>query len=122
MARHRFARFWASVLVIVGLGLVATGVLSAVVALALDVPWGSLTGQAVLERVLAATVLLVSGVLAGAPFIVVGEMMRIFLEQRALIARQTRLLARLARRASDAEERGEGDAPSPADRLLRPRR
>ena len=122
MARHRFARFWASVLVIVGLGLVATGVLSAVVALALDVPWGSLTGQAVLERGLAATVLLVSGVLAGAPFIVVGEMMRIFLEQRALLARQTRLLARLARRARDAEERGEGDGPSPADRLLRPRR
>ena len=120
MKRYRFAAFWASVLVIVGLLLIVGGLLLAVAAVTLDMPWGSLTGQAVLERALAAVVLVISGLLAGAPFIVLGEMMRLFIDLRRLASRQHRLLRRMARRADQVS----GHAPtvsSAAERLL-PRR
>ena len=84
-------------------------------------PWGSLTGQAVLERGLAAVLLVISGVLTGAPFIVMGEMMRLFIEQRRILERQRRLLRRIARRLDDTT--GERAASiAAADRLLQPRR
>jgi hypothetical protein len=94
----RFAAFWAAVLVVLGLLLVALGVLFAAVALIIDMPWGSLTGQAVLERALAAVVLVVSGVLAGGPFIVLGEMMRVSLDQHRLVQRIAQRLRRRRRR------------------------
>ena len=78
------------------------GLVFAAAAVALDMPWGSLTGQAVLERALAAVVLVISGLLAGAPFIVLGEMMRLFIDLRRLAARQHRLLRRMARRADQS--------------------
>jgi hypothetical protein len=120
MRRQRFAAFWARVLVVIGLLLVVGGVLLAAAAVTLDMPWGSLTGQAVLERVLAAILLVISGVLAGAPFIVLGEMMRVFIDMRRILVRQQRLLARIARGP-------EPPAPDPAsgyaaaDRLLQQR-
>lgn len=117
MKRQRFALFWASVLEIVGMLLAVGGVLLAGVAVTLDMPWGSLTGQAVVERVLAAVVLVVSGILAGGPFILFGEIMRVLLAQRALLARQRRLLARLTRRVDQATE----SQPSAAERLLQRR-
>ncbi len=121
MSRHRFATFWAAVLVIMGLVLIAGGLLLAAAAVTLDMPWGSLTGQAVLERALAAVLLVISGVLAGAPFIVLGEMLRLFIEQRRIAERQRRLLARIARRMDDAAgRRAAGTAV--ADRLLQQRR
>lgn len=121
MRRYRFAAFWATVLVVIGLLLVVGGVLLAAAAVTLDMPWGSLTGQAVLERVLAAILLVISGVLAGAPFIVLGEMTRLFIDMRRILARQRRLLTQLARSADDAVgDRAAGyDA---ADRLLQQRR
>ena len=82
----RFARFWARLLVIVGVVIVVVGALLAMVALVVEMPWGSITGQAVLERVLVALSLVVSGVLAGSPFIVFGELLLIFLDQRRLLA------------------------------------
>ena len=120
MKGYRFAAFWATVLIVLGMLLVIGGVVFAAAAVALDMPWGSLTGQAVLERALAAVVLVISGLLAGAPFIVLGEMMRLFLDLRRVARRQHRLLRRIVRRA----EEGSGHAPpvsSAADRLL-PRR
>jgi len=121
MSRYRFARFWAAVLVIIGMVLIVGGLLLAVAAVTLDMPWGSLTGQAVLERVLAAVLLVVSGVLAGAPFIVLGELLRLFVEQRRIAERQRRLLARIARRVDEAvDQRAAGTAA--ADRLLQQRR
>lgn len=121
MRRQRFAAFWATVLVIIGLLLVVGGVLLAAAAVTLDMPWGSLTGQAVLERVLAAIILAISGVLAGAPFIVLGEMMRVFLDIRRILARQRRQLARIT---SAPEEPVADRAPgfAAADRLLQQRR
>lgn len=115
--RYRFAEFWAAVLVIIGLLLLAGGVLLAVAAVTLDMPWGTLTGQAVLERVLAAALLVISGALTGAPFIVLGEMLRVLVAQRRLAERQRRLLARIARRLDDAAEPRPGAAGA-ADRLL----
>ena len=121
MPRHRFAAFWATTLVILGLLLVVGGALLAVAAVTLDMPWGSLTGQAVLERVLAAVVLAISGVLAGAPFIALGEMMRLFIAQRRILERQRRLLRRIARRMDEAGDRREAGTAA-ADRLLQRRR
>jgi hypothetical protein len=121
MSRYRFATFWATVLVVIGMLLAIGGVLLAVAAVALDMPWGRLTGQAVLERTLAAAVLVISGVLAGAPFIVLGELMRLLIEQRRIIGRQRRLLARIARRVEEATGRPPGGSPV-ADRLLQQRR
>jgi hypothetical protein len=91
---YRFAAFWASVLVVVGAVLVVMGIVFAAVALTIDMPWGGVTGQAVAERLLVALVLIASGVLAGGPFIVLGQMMRVFLDQRALIERIEQRLAR----------------------------
>jgi hypothetical protein len=121
MRRHRFAAFWATVLVVIGLVLVVGGVLLAAAAVTLDMPWGSLTGQAVLERVLAAIILAISGLLAGAPFIVLGEMMRVFIDMRRILDRQRRLLARIARGlAEPAADHAAGYTA--ADRLLQQRR
>jgi hypothetical protein len=92
MKRYRFAAFWATVLIVLGMLLALGGLVFAAAAVALDMPWGSLTGQAVLERALAAVVLVISGLLAGAPFIVLGEMMRLFIDLRRLASRQHRLL------------------------------
>jgi hypothetical protein len=121
MPRYRFAAFWAAVLVVFGLLLVIGGVLLAAAAVTLDMPWGSLTGQAVLERILAAIVLAISGVLAGAPFIVLGEMMRLFIDQRRIMERQRRLLLRIAHGQNETEDDSAARYAA-ADRLLRQRR
>src|SRR5262245_46382314 len=120
MKGYRFAAFWATVLIVLGMLLVVGGVVFAAAAVALDMPWGSLTGQAVLERALAAVVLVISGLLAGAPFIVLGEMMRVFLDLRRRTQRQQRLLRRIARRAVPDPGTTPG-VSSAADRLI-PRR
>jgi hypothetical protein len=121
MSRHRFAAFWAAVLVVLGLLLVVGGMLLAAAAVTLDMPWGSLTGQAVLERVLAAVVLAISGVLAGAPFIALGEMMRLFIAHSRLLERQRRVLVKILRRVDEAAGRDENGIAA-ADRLLQRRR
>ena len=56
-----FTRFWARILVAVGLALAASGVFLAAVALVIDMPWGSITGHAVAEVTLVAFFLAVSG-------------------------------------------------------------
>ena len=121
MRRYRFAGFWATVLVVMGMLLIAGGLLLATAAVTLDMPWGSLTGQAVLERVLAAVLLVISGVLTGAPFIVLGEILRLFIEQRRIGERQRRLLRRIARSLEDNEGRRTLGTAA-ADRLLQQRR
>jgi hypothetical protein len=90
----RFTRFWARLLVVIGLVIVVVGALLAVVALVIETPWASVTGQAVLERVLVAVFLVFSGILAGGPFIVFGQLLLIFLDQRRLLAAIHRRLRR----------------------------
>jgi hypothetical protein len=93
----RLTRLWARLLVIVGVVIVVLGVLLAMVALVVEMPWGSITGQAVLERAFVAASLVVSGVLAGSPFIVFGQLLLIFLDQRRLLASINRRLRRRGR-------------------------
>ena len=92
---ERFTRFWARLLVVVGIVIVVVGALLAVVALLVEMPWGSITGQAVFERAFVALSLLFSGILAGSPFIVAGQLLLILLEQRRILAA---ILRRLRRR------------------------
>lgn len=82
-----FARFWARVLTAVGLVFAAGGLLLAAVALVIDMPWGSITGSAVMEVTFVAVVLLISGILAGVPFIVLGQLLLVFLDLHRLVAR-----------------------------------
>jgi hypothetical protein len=96
----RFTRFWARLLFVMGIVIVVVGVLLALVALFVEMPWGSITGQAVLERAFVAFSLVVSGVLAGSPFIVFGQLLLIFLDQRRLLAAIHRRLRQRAPRAS----------------------
>ena len=96
----RFTRLWARLLVIMGVVIVVLGVLLAMVALVVEMPWGSITGQAVLERAFVALSLVFSGVLAGSPFIVAGQLLLILLEQRRLLAAIRRRLPRRRPRAS----------------------
>ena len=92
--RDRFTRLWARLLVVIGGVLVALGVVLAVIALVIETPWRTMTGQVVLERVIVALFLAGSGVLAGAPFIVFGQLLLIFLDQRRLLAAIHRRLRR----------------------------
>jgi ABC-type phosphate transport system permease subunit len=104
MRAYRFTAFAARFMTVVGVALVAGGVVLAVVALVVETPWGSVTGQVVLERVLAAIVLIVSGILAGGPFVVFGQLLLIFLDQRRLLARIDRSLRRGAAPAAPEEQ------------------
>ena len=81
----RFTTFWARLLVVMGIVIVVSGALLAMVALVVEMPWGSITGQAVFERFFVAVSLLASGVLAGSPFIVAGQLLLILVEQRRLL-------------------------------------
>ena len=90
--RDRLTRLWARLLVVIGVVIVALGVVLAVIALVIETPWRTITGQVVLERIIVAVFLAGSGVLAGAPFIVFGELLLIFLDQRRLLASINRRL------------------------------
>jgi hypothetical protein len=91
----RFSRLWARLLIVIGGVIVALGVILAVVSLVIETPpWQTITGQVVLERIIVAVFLAGSGVLAGAPFIVFGQLLLIFLDQRRLLAAIHRRLRR----------------------------
>jgi len=90
----RFAMFWARVLMWLGMLFVVFGIIFSATALVLDMPWGKLTGQAVVERILAMVVLTVAGVMAGAALIIMAEMMRVMLDQRQLLREIKRELGR----------------------------
>ena len=93
---ERFTRFWARLLVVIGLVIVIVGVGLAIVALIIETPWASVTGQVFLERVLVAVFLVLSGIVAGAPFIVFGQLLLILLDQRRLLSAINRRLRRRA--------------------------
>ena len=90
----RVTRLWARLLVVIGVVIVALGVMLAIIALVIETPWRTITGQVVLERIIVAIFLSGSGVLAGAPFIVFGQLLLIFLDQRRLLASIHRRLRR----------------------------
>jgi hypothetical protein len=92
--KYRITRLWARLLVVIGVVIVALGVILAIIALVIETPWRSITGQIVLERIIVAIVLAGSGVLAGAPFVVFGQLLLIFIDQRRLLAAILRQLKR----------------------------
>lgn len=89
--QYRFTRFWASVLVGLGVGAMVMGVVSAGLLVLLPAqipvpyPW---------PRVLVAAVAIVGGLLVGAPLILTGQLVQIFLDQRRLLAGIHRRLRR----------------------------
>ena len=105
-----FTRFWARILVAVGLALAASGVFLAALALVIDMPWGSITGHAVAEVTLVAFFLAASGVLAGVPFIVLGQVVLVFLDMHAMLER---IAGRLDRRATPGAAPPTGEIPAP---------
>jgi|SRR5215470_11477578 len=94
MARYRFTRVWAMVLTMIGytafvLGFVAAGVV--VVAGPQIVPGAPGFERPAMRAALTVACLL-GGVVVGAPFIVVGQLLDAFLDQRVLLARIHRRL------------------------------
>ena len=91
MTPYGFTRFWASVLIGLGVGAMVLGVVSAglVVLLPVELPvpyaW---------PRALVAAVAIVGGFLLGGPLILTGQLVRIFLDQRQLLAGIHRRLRR----------------------------
>jgi hypothetical protein len=102
---YRFTRAWARVLVIFGVVAIVAGFISAGVALFTEDWRQGVTGtQAALERAAVVGFLILSGFLAGSPFIVFGQLLGIFLDQR-------RLLVRIARRLDHANRARRDEGP-----------
>ncbi len=83
---------------------IGVGIMSAGVALFTEEWRKGVTGtQAALERAAVVGFLILSGFLAGSPFIVFGELLNIFLDQRKLLVRINRRLRprRIARAPQD---------------------
>lgn len=107
--RHRFPRLWGRLMVLVGIVAIALGVASAGVALFTEEWRQGVTGtQVAIERAVVVGGLLLSGFLAGSPFIVFGLLLEIMLDQRALLARIDRRLRRKGA-APPAESGGAAD-------------
>ncbi len=108
--RYRFTLFWASVLVGLGVGVMAMGVVCAGLLLLLPdripvpYPW---------PRLLAAAVAVVGGLLVGAPLIMIGQLVQVFLDQR-------RLLGRIHHRLRRWEDERESERTHPMRGPVRP--
>jgi hypothetical protein len=97
--KYRFTRVWARVLVVIGVVAIVAGFVSAGLALVTEEWPPGVTGMsAAFERAVVVGFLILSGFLAGSPFIVFGQLLEIFLDQRRLLARIARRLAHLSGR------------------------
>jgi hypothetical protein len=89
--RYRFTLFWASVLVGLGVGVMALGVVTAGLIVFLPrgipIPYGR-------PPLLVAAVALVAGFVVGAPLVMIGQLVQVFLDQRRLLASVQRSLRR----------------------------
>jgi hypothetical protein len=94
MRRYRFTRIWARLMVATGVLFLGLGVVLAAVALVTEEWRQGVTGMEAFERTVVVGGLLLSGFLAGSPFIVFGQLLEIFLDQRRLLARIHRQLRR----------------------------
>jgi hypothetical protein len=89
--RYRFTLFWASVLVGLGVGVMALGVVTAGLVLFLPRGIPIPSGR---PPVLVAAVALVGGFVVGAPLVMIGQLVQVFLDQRRLLASVQRSLRR----------------------------
>ena len=108
--RYWFTRFWASVLIGLGVGVMAMGVVSAGLLVLLPdqipVPYSW-------PRLLAAAVGVVGGLVVGAPLILTGQLVQVFLDQR-------RLLGRIHHRLRRWEDERESERTHPMRGPVRP--
>lgn len=94
-ARYRFTRFWARLLVVSGFIAIAAGIVFAAIAVVIEEWRPGVSGtQAAMERVIVAGSLMLSGFLAGSPFIVFGQLLELFVDQRLVLSRILRALRR----------------------------
>jgi hypothetical protein len=89
--RYRFTLFWASVLMGLGVGVMALGVAAAGLILLLP---GGIPLPHGRPPVLAAAVALIAGLVVGAPLVMIGQLVQVFLDQRRLLASIQRSLRR----------------------------
>jgi hypothetical protein len=119
--RYRFTRFWARLMIVIGVLFIALGVILSGVALFTDDWRQGVTGTlTAMERAIVVSGLIVSGFLAGSPFIVFGQLLELFLDQRTLLARIHRRLAPASAPSSTstrAAGSGEGSARDRYPRL-----
>jgi hypothetical protein len=114
--KYRFTRIWARLMVVTGVLFIALGIALGLIAMFTEEWREGVTGaQVALERALLVGGLIISGVLAGSPFIVFGQLMEIFLDQRRLLRRIHRELR--APRAATAKPADQ--PPSRVDRYPR---
>jgi TRAP-type C4-dicarboxylate transport system permease small subunit len=93
---ERFTRIWAGLMVVIGLVFIVLGVVLAGIALFTEEWRQGVTGtQVALERAVLVGGLVFSGLLAGSPFVVFGQLLQIFMDQRRLLARIDRHLRKL---------------------------
>lgn len=117
---YRLTRLWARLLLVVGLLFVGLGVVLAAVALLIDTTWTGMTFLAGLaERVLVAIFLILSGIIAGGPFVVFGQLILIFLDQRKLLARIDARLRRWETRLAAPHAAPMAEKLSPSARPIR---
>jgi uncharacterized membrane protein len=92
---YRFTRLWARLMVVIGILFIVLGVALGLIALFTEEWRPGVTGaQVALERAVLVGGLVISGFLAGSPFIVFGQLIEIFLDQRRLLRRIERRLRR----------------------------
>lgn len=83
----RVAQFSGQIATFLGLGFVVFGLVLALLALAVDVPWRHLTGKALLEQTMTAVPVGLAGLLTGVPFIILGQIMLVLMRQSHLLER-----------------------------------
>jgi len=97
----RVARFCGKVATLIGCGFMAFGVLLTLLSLVVDVPWGQLTGKAVLEQSITVGFLILAGLFGGVPFVILGQIMLVLIKQHDALERIARALEQ---RAVDIEK------------------
>ena len=114
---ERVSRGWALLLIANGYAFVTLGVTAAVLTWLVPGDLGRQLPSAniVLVKLGASVAFVLVGLLLGAPFVVAGELIRVMLDQRRLLARIDRRLTALDARPAAPER------PSPLVERLRPR-
>ena len=88
----RMAEFSGKVATLLGCGFVAFGVLLTLLSLVVDVPWGQMTGKAVLEQSITVVFLILAGLVGGVPFVILGQIILVLVQQRDALERIARAL------------------------------
>jgi uncharacterized membrane protein YgcG len=93
---------------LLGVSFVAFGVLLALLSLVVDVPWGQLTGKAVLEQSITLVFLVLAGMLGGVPLVILGQIILVLMRQNDVLER---IAETLEQRGSGAREHDSGASP-----------